>query len=76
MSLNTDTKETYDRICSPQFGDASYKAVIDFIKDCIANKIEAEVTCLDLPGVDARKCAEMAASLGAKFRLRRLGVVG
>jgi len=76
VSLNTDTKEAYDRICKPRFGDASYKAVMDFIKDCVENKIEVEVTCLDLQGVDMKKCEEMAKSLGAKFRQRRLGVVG
>jgi len=76
VSLNTDTKEAYDRICKPQFGGASYKAVMDFIKDCVVNKIEAEVTCLELPGVDIRKCEEIAKGLGAKFRLRRLGIVG
>lgn len=76
VSLNAHTGELYEKICSPQFGAGSYKAVLDFIKECVAASIEVEVTCLDLPGVDVKKCEEIAASLGAKFRLRRYGVVG
>jgi TatD DNase family protein len=76
VSLNADTEEAYGRICKPQFGSAAYTAVIDFIKDCAANGIEAEVTCLDLPGVDIAKCERIAREAGGKFRLRRYGIVG
>ena len=76
VSLNADTEEKYNKICAPKFGQESFKRVIDFIKDCAANNIETEVTCLDLPGVDMKKCEEIAKSLGAHFRLRKLGVTG
>lgn len=76
VSLNTDKKELYDRICKPDFGPETYGRIIDFIKDCVRIGIEVEVTCLDLAGVDVKRCEDMARSLGAKFRLRRLGVVG
>ena len=76
VSLNAHTGELYEKICKPQFGAVSYKAVIDFIKECVANNIEVEVTCLDLPGIDVKKCEEMALAAGGKFRLRRYGVVG
>lgn len=76
VSLDVDTEEKYDRICVPEFGKGTYRAVLDFIKDCVANNIETEVTCLDLPEVDIKKCEEITRSLGAKFRLRSYGVVG
>jgi TatD DNase family protein len=76
VSLNAHTGEAYDAICSPQFGAGSYKAVLDFIKECVASNIEVEVTCLDLPGVDTKKCEEIAKNAGGEFRLRRYGVVG
>ncbi|MDD5429039.1 MAG: YchF/TatD family DNA exonuclease [Candidatus Omnitrophica bacterium] len=76
VSLNADTQEKYDKICAPQFGPESFKRVVDFIKDCAGQKIETEVTCLDLPGVDIKKCEEIARSAGAGFRLRRYGVTG
>lgn len=76
VSLNTDKEEEYSKICKPEFGSPTYKAILKFIKDCVENSIETEVTCLDLPGVDLKECKRIANSLGAEFRLRRLGVVG
>ena len=76
ISLNTGREEQYDKLCKPEFGAKSYKAALKFIKDCVENKIEAEVTCLDLPEVDLKECERVARSLGAAFRQRRYGVAG
>ncbi len=76
VSLNVDREGAYNKICKPDFGPGTYKKVLDFIKDCAVHEIETEVTCLNLPGVDLRECERMAKSLGASFRLRKLGVVG
>ena len=76
VSLNTDTAEAYNKHCKPEFGPDTYGSVISFIKDCVRNSIEAEVTFLDLPGVDLKKCEKIATELKSTFRLRSLGVVG
>lgn len=76
VSLNVDTEDRYLNICKPEFGGGTYKRVIAFIESCVKNNIDTEVTCLDLPGVDVKRCEAIAKSLGAKFRLRRLGAVG
>jgi len=76
VSLNTDNEELYNKVCSPAFGNSAYKAVMKFIRDCVASGIKAEVTCLDLPGVDLKECAAIAKSLGASFRARIYGVIG
>ncbi len=76
VSLNTNTKELYNKYCKPQFGPDTYGDVISFIKDCVANKIEVEVTCLDLPDVDLKECEAIIKELGGIFRPRSLGVVG
>ncbi|MBU0895298.1 MAG: YchF/TatD family DNA exonuclease [Candidatus Omnitrophica bacterium] len=76
VSLNTDTPELYDKYCKSEFGRAAYPAIISFIKDCVRNKIEVEITFLDLPGVDLKKCENIAEELKAKFRSRSLGEVG
>ena len=76
VSLNTDKEELYNEVCKPAFGSDAYRAVMKFIKDCVASGIKAEVTCLDLPGVDLDKCAAIARDLGASFRARRYGVTG
>ena len=76
VSLNTDKEDLYNKICKPRFGPHSYKAVMNFIKDCVANNIKAEVTCLNLPGVSLKECERIAEYLGASFRSRSLGIVG
>lgn len=76
VSLNTPDKASYNKICKPLFGDRSYDAVVKFIRDCVANNIETEVTCLNLPGIDLKECERIASSLGAGFRMRETGVVG
>lgn len=76
VSLNTDTEDKYDRFCNPVFGSGTYARIKEFISSCVACGIDTEVTCLDLPGVDMRKCKEIANNLGARFRARSYGVVG
>ena len=76
VSLNTDNEDLYNKACKPAFGGGTYKAIMKFIEDCVDGGIKAEVTCLNLPGVDLEKCADIAQSLGASFRARRYGVTG
>lgn len=76
VSLNTGDEEQYNKICKSEFGAKTYKAVLKFVKDCVANKIETEITCLDLPEVKLEGCKSVAAALGASFRQRRYGVTG
>lgn len=76
VSLNTDTESLYDKVCKPEFGPSSYAAVKKFIRSAVKAGMDVEATCLDLPGVDSGKCEEIARSLGARFRPRRLGIVG
>lgn len=76
VSLNAEDEDKYNDICKPTFGQRTYKHVLEFIKACVDNSIETEVTCLTLPQVDVKKCEGIAKSLGARFRLRSYGVVG
>ncbi|MBF0253288.1 MAG: YchF/TatD family DNA exonuclease [Candidatus Omnitrophica bacterium] len=77
VSLNAPDEELYNKICQPEFGFGTYDKVIEFIKNCIKNKITVEITCLDIIGKEkvdqTRKIAE---KLGAEFRLRHFNVVG
>lgn len=76
VSLNTDKEDMYYKICKPAFGPGAYEAVKRFISDCVENGIKAEVTCLDLPGVDIKECEKISKGLGASFRARIYGVTG
>lgn len=76
VSLNTDTEAKYLAVCKPEFGAGTYPKIVSFIKDCVRGGIDTEVTYLDLSGVDIKKCESMAREMGARFRLRHIGVVG
>ncbi len=76
VSLDAEDEDKYNDICKPTFGQRTYKHVLEFIKACVDNGIETEVTCLTLPEVDVKKGGEIAKSIGARFRLRSYGVVG
>lgn len=77
VSLNVDTDRMYDEICKSRFGKGVFNKVKEFVKECKAAGIEVELTFLDLPGVDIKRCKKIAADeLGVDFRMRRLNVVG
>jgi TatD DNase family protein len=76
VSLNAQDKALYDSICRPKLEGDPYAAMLDFISECVSNGIAVEATCLELPGVDVKRCEEIARSLGAAFRLRKYGNVG
>lgn len=73
ISLNAPTEEQYDEICKPKIKNA-YNAVLEFTKSCKAAGIDvymSVVTGFDkIHKIDVKKCEEIAASLGAKFRNR------
>ncbi len=76
VSLHVDSKEKYNKICRPSFGPDTYDAVLKFAKDCAANGIATEATCLDLPETDIEKCRAIARDIGATFRERKYGAAG
>ncbi len=77
VSLNAPRAEEYDKLCRSRFGKDAYSGILDFIKECVLQGIDLEVTCLDMIGESAlRALRAKSKSLGAKFRLRHLDNVG
>ncbi|NQT06159.1 MAG: YchF/TatD family DNA exonuclease [Candidatus Omnitrophica bacterium] len=77
VSLNVDTREQFDKVCKSEFGPGGFDKVKEFIKECKDAGIKVEVTFLDLPGVDLKRCKRIAEEeLKVDFRLRRYNVVG
>lgn len=70
ISLNAENAEVYERICRPLYGQQTYEAIIDFIREAKKYIPEVEITVVDLPTVDKEKCREVAKDLGVKFRVR------
>ena len=69
VSLNAATPQEYDRVCRPTFAK-SYRAVLRFAEQCVAEGIETTLTAVDYPGADLPAVAGIAAAMGAGFRAR------
>lgn len=76
VSLNAPNAEAYNKLCRPVFGEKTYDAILDFIKECGNEGIAVEITCLDLAEEGVAECRRMAEELGAEFRLRHFNIVG
>ena len=71
VSLNAPDEEKYLKITRNVFGEGSFGAMLDFTKKCVENGISARMTVVDILKEDEiKKCAEIAASVGAKFDAR------
>jgi GTP 3',8-cyclase len=69
ISLNAATPQEYDRVCRPTFAK-SYRAVLRFAEQCLAQGIDTTLTAVDYPGADLPAVADLAAAMGAGFRAR------
>jgi len=72
VSLNVEDEGKYNRLCKPKFGDRTFKGVVEFVREAKKYIPEVEVTFLKLPGVDEKRCEELARDLGVHFRMRTL----
>lgn len=76
ISLHVDTKEKYNKICRPVFGEDTFNKVLEFVKECKDIIPKVELTFLEMPEVDIDSCKKLAKDLGVDYRIRKLGVVG
>ncbi len=76
ISLNADTAKKYEEICKPVFGEKTYPALIQFIKDAKQVIPNVQVSIVEIPGVDVEKCKQIAQELGVDFRVRKYNVLG
>jgi TatD family-associated radical SAM protein len=72
ISLNAPDAASYERLCRPRFGADAYPALLELARRCTERVAQVTLTvvssALDEPA--AARSAEIAASLGARFRLR------
>jgi len=68
VSLNAETEEKYEKLCSPSLPRA-YQAVLDFAKDC-RKYFEVRLTVVNVEDVDIMKCRNIAENLGCNFKVR------
>lgn len=71
VSLNAADAEKYQSVCHSRFGEQGYAALLDFVRDAVAAGIDTTVSVVDCIGErEIERCAAVAKSLGAKFRVR------
>jgi TatD DNase family protein len=70
ISLNAENSATYDMLCHPDFGEASFNAIIDFAKEAKKYIPEVELSVVGLPGIDISASMKIAEEVGATFRVR------
>ncbi|MBI4824257.1 MAG: YchF/TatD family DNA exonuclease [Nitrospirae bacterium] len=75
VSLDAHDEKTYEELCKPAFKGA-FRAVMDFIKEAVKYIPDVEATAIEIDGIDIEKCREITEGLGARFRTRKLHVVG
>ncbi|KJR44041.1 TatD family hydrolase [Candidatus Magnetoovum chiemensis] len=75
ISLDAHNEEIYNKICKPSY-KGSFNAVVDFIKEAPKYIPDVTATIVDVEDVDIEQCRQIASSLGVKFRIRHLDIVG
>ena len=72
ISLNTPSEERYMEEVRPKFGQGSYGAMLDFAKECTkyVPKVVLSTVATTLTAVEEVRCGEIAASIGAVYRIR------
>lgn len=70
ISLNAENAELHELLCHSDFGESSYQAILDFIKEAKKYIPKVIATVVDLPSIDKDKCKKIAKDLGVGFRVR------
>jgi TatD DNase family protein len=76
VSLNAPDAATYQRICQSGFGEAGYRAILEFLRDAPRQIPTVVATAVTLPGIDIAACRRIAEELGVEFRERIFNEVG
>ncbi|WP_338091181.1 TatD family nuclease-associated radical SAM protein [Pelotomaculum isophthalicicum] len=70
ISLNAPDALQYVSLCQPQMGEEAYGAMLKFAASCKKHIPKVTLSVVRLPGVDIKKCREIAVNLGAEFIIR------
>ena len=70
ISLNASTEEQYQAVSQSQYGKEAFGAVIEFIKEAKRYIPSVQVSVVNYPGVNIKKCQELAVELNVEFKLR------
>lgn len=73
ISLNAADSKRYQELCSPQYGERAYQAVIEFAQECLKYIPEVTLSVVDIiSDEEIKKAEETALKTGAVFRVRHM----
>ncbi len=71
VSMNAPSAEEYLQVTQPCFGEGSFEAMLDFVRECKPLFPKVMVTAVDvITDEQAARCQALADELGVPFRLR------
>lgn len=71
ISLNEKDAESYQKVSCSEYGEKSYEAVVEFIRESVKLIPKVVVTVVDIiPDDHIDECRRIAAELGAEIRVR------
>jgi len=72
ISLNAPDAQSYDELCLPEFGPASYEAILRFARAAKEYVPQLSLSVVDfLTAEEIQRCAEIAAELELPLRVRQ-----
>ncbi len=74
VSLNAADSDTYMKLCRPKFGEDTFSGVTKFAREIAKYVPSVEITAVrgTLSDSDIERCRQIAAGIGAGFRIRDL----
>lgn len=71
ISLNAPTAEKYNKLVNPEFGEASFDAMLSFAEECKSYLDDVRFSLVDvIPEEDIEECKKLASSMGIPLRVR------
>lgn len=71
VSLNEASPKAYNELCRPEFGEESFEAILNFIKDAkqyVEHVAVSVVSCIPKESIEA--CRRIAQDLQVDFKVR------
>lgn len=71
ISLNAENAEKYNKLCKPEYGEDAYYSILEFARKCKNHIPKVVLSIVELPGIDIKKCRNIADELEVEFRVRQ-----
>ena len=72
ISLNDDNAQDYQKLCHSRFGEDSFRALVDFAKQCVQCGTSVTMSVVDVIGAEKiANCQKICNDVGATLKVRK-----